>query len=235
MPAAITIQDSFLASAYELPKEITKKVFKALRNLAHNNHAIGQNIEKLNGKASEMWSLRVDDDYRIIFHRSGAKPAVFIFVGKHDEAYQFANHCSKIGFADLKDFLPLTASLAAVPSSSRAVKLVNMIRKSVQSSPTQVEAVAEIDYLESLIATRKYLPLSRYLLKNARSVHVAFTDLEKILGLPLPDSARNYRAWWANEVSGRHVQASAWMGIGWKVESVDLHAESVTFKKMSPS
>jgi Txe/YoeB family toxin of Txe-Axe toxin-antitoxin module len=56
------IQDSFLASAYELPKEITKKVFKALRTLLRDPRGGGLRIEKLSGRAAHLWSARVDDD-----------------------------------------------------------------------------------------------------------------------------------------------------------------------------
>jgi hypothetical protein len=62
MSTAVMIQDSFLASAYELPKEITKKVFKALRTLLRDPRGGGLRIEKLSGRAAHLWSARVDDD-----------------------------------------------------------------------------------------------------------------------------------------------------------------------------
>lgn len=62
------------------------------------------------------------------------------------------------------------------------------------------------------------------------SVELRFTKLEQIIKAPLPKSARIHRAWWANErTAGRHVQASAWLLIGWKVLSVDLKTEIVIF------
>jgi hypothetical protein len=37
MPTAITVRDSFLSSAYDLPKEIAKKIFKALKSFVSNS------------------------------------------------------------------------------------------------------------------------------------------------------------------------------------------------------
>ncbi len=59
----------------------------------------------------------------------------------------------------------------------------------------------------------------------------SFTEIERVLGFPLPKSARRHPAWWANEKNGRHTHARAWIGAGWKTEDVDIAAESVTFRR----
>lgn len=48
---------------------------------------------------------------------------------------------------------------------------------------------------------------------------------------PLPASARRHRPWWANERSGSHVHASAWMGVGRRTTNVDLSAGVVDFTR----
>jgi hypothetical protein len=57
-----------------------------------------------------------------------------------------------------------------------------------------------------------------------------FAQIEATIGEPLPQTALTNRAWWANNPQG-HVQASAWLGAGWQVTSVDLNARSVTFRR----
>ena len=80
---------------------------------------------------------------------------------------------------------------------------------------------------------RKYDPLSAFLArKQASRVMLAFSEIERILGDRLPESAGAYRPWWANEQRGRHVQAHAWQDAGWRVASVDIAGERVEFERM---
>lgn len=75
-----------------------------------------------------------------------------------------------------------------------------------------------------------YQPLSAHL-QEARGPRVVltFSGMERILGRALPASARKHRAWWANEQSGSHSHARAWMDVGWRVEAVDFDAGRVEF------
>ena len=61
----------------------------------------------------------------------------------------------------------------------------------------------------------------------------SFADIEKIIGRKLPDSARNYPAWWANQSNGGHSQSQAWQGPGWQTRDLDLASEKVTFYKFT--
>jgi hypothetical protein len=77
----------------------------------------------------------------------------------------------------------------------------------------------------------KYSALRRQLEREASpSVEMTFDEVDDLVG-GLPASARRYSAWWSNEREGRHVQARAWMDAGWRVENVDLTAETVRFTK----
>jgi hypothetical protein len=76
----------------------------------------------------------------------------------------------------------------------------------------------------------KYTPLGRHLAEQpSREIRLAFSEIERLLGDSLPASAHNHRAWWANERSGPHPQAHAWMDAGWRVDSVNLATQQVTF------
>ncbi len=77
----------------------------------------------------------------------------------------------------------------------------------------------------------KYDPLLQTLLaKETSSWRVHFDQIEKILGMPLPASARKYPAWWSNDAT-THSHSRAWLRAGWKTGQVDLPGEAVTFRK----
>ena len=79
--------------------------------------------------------------------------------------------------------------------------------------------------------TGKYAPLGRYLYGlMTNRWEAAFQDVETVIGARLPRSARkrdSHRAWWAND--GSHVQARAWMDVGWRTRGVDCQREVVSF------
>jgi hypothetical protein len=82
----------------------------------------------------------------------------------------------------------------------------------------------------------KYTPLKGYLEnlgKKQNDVTLTFTQIGRIIGATLPQSARNYGAWWANEREGSHVEAHAWMDAGWKVDYVDFTRKCVRFIRSS--
>ncbi len=84
--------------------------------------------------------------------------------------------------------------------------------------------------------TSKYTPLANYLQNAGKSlseITLTFEKIEEILGFKLPDSAREYQAWWANEFTEHsHSQSQAWLSAGWKVKHYDLDRELVTFEKI---
>jgi hypothetical protein len=77
----------------------------------------------------------------------------------------------------------------------------------------------------------KYTPLQTFLQTSPNSHEtLTFSQVERIIGFPLPSSASTHRPWWGNNV-GTHTQAQAWLDAGWRVESVSL-GHSVTFAKV---
>ena len=79
----------------------------------------------------------------------------------------------------------------------------------------------------------KYQPLSDYL-RRSRQVEVSLplSEIEAMLGFPLPPSARTQRGWWSNrDPKGGALQASAWRGAGYHVVALDLEQEQITFRK----
>lgn len=77
----------------------------------------------------------------------------------------------------------------------------------------------------------KYDALTEWLRPQAGRLRVSFDELDSVVRGGLPDSARQYREWWANARS--NPQARGWMDAGRVVESVNLTAEVVHFSAAS--
>jgi hypothetical protein len=77
----------------------------------------------------------------------------------------------------------------------------------------------------------KYEPLARFLrTEGFETRSLSFSEVEAILGAPLPPSARRHQAWWSNNPVG-HVNAQAWRDAGYKTEGIDLAGETVVFRR----
>ncbi|MGH9413500.1 MAG: DUF7662 domain-containing protein [Terriglobales bacterium] len=77
----------------------------------------------------------------------------------------------------------------------------------------------------------KYYALEEYLTSSAQAeLSLHFSEISRILGFALPESARKRPAWWSNNPN-RHVQAQAWLGAGWETSRVDLGRERITFAR----
>lgn len=77
----------------------------------------------------------------------------------------------------------------------------------------------------------KYEPLARYLKsQQGESWNARFADVERVLGFPLPRSAHEYPAWWANQ-DGDHSQTKGWRDAGWETRDVDLRRKTVRFER----
>lgn len=80
-------------------------------------------------------------------------------------------------------------------------------------------------------ANSKYYPLYRFLSEQPLDeFSLALSEIESLLGRPLPPTARTRRAWWSNRSRGA-VQAQAWMEAGYHVATIDLENEQITFRK----
>jgi hypothetical protein len=67
--------------------------------------------------------------------------------------------------------------------------------------------------------------------RSEPQVRLSFAEIERIIGQPLPSSARRHRAWWANERSGSHAHARSWLEADppRRTANVDLNAEVADF------
>lgn len=79
----------------------------------------------------------------------------------------------------------------------------------------------------------KYDPLQSHLKELPGSqLPMTFSEVERVLGFPLPPSARSHPAWWSNN-RGTNVAVKAWRDAGWRTSRVSIPEERVTFVRDS--
>jgi len=77
----------------------------------------------------------------------------------------------------------------------------------------------------------KYHPLFAHLKQNqTQSLTLTLSEIEQIVGIPLPNSANKNRGWWSNRSQGA-LQAQAWMQAGYHVSEIDLAKGKISFSK----
>jgi hypothetical protein len=93
-------------------------------------------------------------------------------------------------------------------------------------SVLQKRAANEADPL-----TSKYDPLRQHLVQMGRApTQMSFSDIERIIGLPLPTSARTNDSWWLDKAPNKHrAHAKAWLDANLQIGSVDRVGEIVIF------
>jgi CBS domain-containing protein len=92
--------------------------------------------------------------------------------------------------------------------------------------------VGRLDEVDDVDGSR-YAPLGAWLEAlpaDSDRVTLTFSDIERLIGAPLPASARQYRSWWGNIPQG-HAQTKQWLDVGWRVAGVSSRDEGVTFAR----
>lgn len=94
MKPTIYCRTSYLDACNQLPDSIRKKAHKALKIFEREPTSNGLNYEKLEGgKDQKIFSIRVDDAYRIILARAPDEPIYMAcWVGNHDDSYNWAKN-----------------------------------------------------------------------------------------------------------------------------------------------
>ncbi len=77
----------------------------------------------------------------------------------------------------------------------------------------------------------KYEQLGAFLQRqSAGEVPMTFSEIERLIGGPLPPSARKHRPWWSNN-SSNSVVTRAWLDAGYQTQRVDMGGEKLVFRK----
>jgi hypothetical protein len=79
----------------------------------------------------------------------------------------------------------------------------------------------------------KYDSLARRLAEiEGDTVTMSFSEVADLLTGGLPQSAYDYRPWWANRHDGNDAQNKGWQSVGWETADVDMKRQRVTFNRM---
>lgn len=80
----------------------------------------------------------------------------------------------------------------------------------------------------------KYDGLAKYLAEiDGDSLTMSFSQINKLVTGGLPNSAYDYRPWWANRYDGNDAQNKGWQSVGWESSDVDMEGEKVTFNRVT--
>lgn len=80
--------------------------------------------------------------------------------------------------------------------------------------------------------TSKYDPLGAFLAAQKTSeVALSFSEIEKVIGAPLPPKAVNYPAWWSNNTSN-NTMTKVWLEAGYRTERVDVRSRRLVFRRL---
>lgn len=137
--------------------------------------------------------------------------------------------------------VPLIASIREAPESAPATKTPvassNPQEPAKQATDLSIQTAGlphgfssiedEMDFEGS-----RYAPLV-FRLSNVQedSITLGFEEIEATLSRRLPPTARRHRAWWANDRVS-HTQSRLWLEAGWRVSSINITGESVTFSRI---
>ncbi len=84
-----TFWDSKSKVPTSMGKRVDEAVFKLFKDPSNPGLSLERILSKRGKKPSNLWSARVNDDLRLIVAKEGAETTI-LFVGKHDEAYRWA-------------------------------------------------------------------------------------------------------------------------------------------------
>ena len=121
--------------------------------------------------------------------------------------------------------MPLAEVRILIPEK-RVGEFYSLVGAWLRGEASPKRALAE----QSLSPKSRYAMLNQHLAAidtEEQTLSLGFGEIGTVLGKPLPRSAYDHRAWWANTHS--HAQALAWLTAGWKVDHVDLPSETVRF------
>lgn len=87
----IEVTPQFEKMYAKLPTKIKLRAEKQVGYFLKDQFHPSLNVEKLKPRSKNLWSLRVDTKYRIIFTTPQAETVVFVAIGEHDFIYKFTN------------------------------------------------------------------------------------------------------------------------------------------------
>jgi hypothetical protein len=123
----------------------------------------------------------------------------------------------------LKDFREALVG-KQLDNRSEVVKVIDSERRSIAKRASSIAGTGGS-------RVGKYEPLKRYLESSGNDfIDLSFSEIERILGFRLPDSACRYRAWWSNE-GGTHAHSLSWLEAGYKTIKINMLSKTIRFTR----
>ncbi|OIO45678.1 hypothetical protein COU05_01500 [bacterium (Candidatus Gribaldobacteria) CG10_big_fil_rev_8_21_14_0_10_37_21] len=85
----VLVTSEFEKRYVQLPLFVQKKAEKQEQIFRENPFHSSLHTEKLEPKGKQLWSIRIDLDYRIISRFLNAKQALFLTCGHHNQIYRY--------------------------------------------------------------------------------------------------------------------------------------------------
>jgi superfamily I DNA/RNA helicase/Txe/YoeB family toxin of Txe-Axe toxin-antitoxin module len=87
----MTVHLRFFDALERMNPAISRNLSRTIKKLEQNPSQPGLNCERLGDKTSSIWSARINQSHRLIFFKSPNEDLIsLLYVGNHDEAYQWA-------------------------------------------------------------------------------------------------------------------------------------------------
>jgi CBS domain-containing protein len=99
---------------------------------------------------------------------------------------------------------------------------------------SKAESSTDFSITESATGGGRYAALADWLQSQPGSVsqvQLTFDQIEEIINNDLPPSAREHRAWWANDTVG-HSHSQQWLEAGWRRTYLNLSESKVVFNRI---
>lgn len=189
----VVLGASFSDACSQLPKAIRTKVVKAQSQFFHAPFAAGLHQEKIQGLDTDIYSCRLDQDYRIIYKQpEGHNVVFFLYVGKHDDAYAWAEtHC-----CDLNGFTGGiqigSAVMPVMTTGAGSAKPAPRLAKLTDEQMGKLEIPTEYwEQLRTKVFLEKHLLGYKSLLNE-----VTYAVLEQIVGgMSVSDAMQLFAEW----------------------------------------
>jgi phosphate-selective porin len=147
----------------------------------------------------------------------------------------------EIGLNDLKSLIQAIRNLDQAAVNT----LLNSVSSGAPTAPTAAAAPAAAatkaasapaaeptKKAATIRANSTYYPLHKNLKESGKEeLSMKFTEIEKLIGKKLPESARKFRAWWANNLKKGTGQSKSWVEAGYKAMDADIDKGIVRFRK----
>lgn len=115
-----------------------------------------------------------------------------------------------------------------------ASNAVNTLEKYTPSNLHQATGSTDFAITEAATVGGRYAALADWLQSQPGridTIQLTFNQVEEIIETDLPASARNHRAWWANDSVG-HSHSQLWLEAGWRTTYINLTEGKITFSRI---